>query len=366
MAVVKADAYGHGMLKVLPALRDADGYGVATVEEAKALRRAGETKPVMVFQGFRTPKQLEECIAGKLWPVIHDEYQLEMMAHENLANLSCWVKFDTGMGRVGLDVAKVTEAYQRLRATNVKVVGIMSHLACADRPQDLTNTRQLRELQSISWPDVALRSMANSAALLSRKDSRLDWVRPGLMLYGASPFSDAHTPNNVSHSGSAATEAESSCAVPYGESIGLQPAMRVTAPVIAVRQLERGQRVGYGARYRCEKPTRVAVVGAGYGDGYPRSAPDLASAMLGNLRCPIIGRISMDSMVVDISDLTVPPPIDYPVTLWGHSQLRVEEIAQLAGTIPYELLCSVRGQRHWIDVSNKINVSRIDQDVSTN
>ncbi len=343
MAAVKADAYGHGLTQVLSALDDVDGLAVATVEEAMALRRSGENKPVLVLQGFRTVDQLHLCAEERLWPAIHDQHQLELISSNTTRELSCWVKFDTGMGRIGLHIEQAASVHRRLQAASVNVVGLMSHFANADMVEDISNDRQLREFNSIQWPDPVARSIANSAALLSRKDVQLDWVRPGIMLYGASPFND----NNA-------------------ESLSLQPAMRVTAPVISIRDLKRGQRIGYGGRYQCDRAMKVAVVGAGYGDGYPRAIPDDTSVMLGNQRCPVVGRISMDSMIVDISALAVPPPIDYPVTLWGHGQLRVDEIAQRVGTIPYELLCGIRGQRQWIDAPNEINVRKIDKDLSTN
>ena len=330
------------MIRVLPALRAADAFAVATMQEGVALRRSGVSKPIMVLQGYRNESQMYECLSLDLWPIIHDRYQIEILAGKSLNSLSCWVKFDTGMGRLGLQVAKAKSVHRRLMAASVNVVGIMSHLANAANPQDLTNGRQLREFCSIAWPDAVDRSLANSAALISRHDMQFDWVRPGLMLYGASPL-------------------ESTTAV----SLGLQPAMRATAPVIAIRELKRGQRIGYGGLYQCSQNMTVAVVGAGYGDGYPRSVVDGAAVMLGNQRCPIVGQISMDSLVVDISSLMVPPPIDYPVTLWGHSQLPVDEVAALAGTIPYECLCGIRGQRHWIDASSKLNVRKIVNDIST-
>ncbi len=342
IATVKADAYGHGMINVLSALQDADAFAVATMEEGVALRRSGASKPIMVLQGFRTESNLYECVTLDLWPVIHARYQLEIITKQKLASLSCWVKFDTGMGRVGLRCENAQSIHRRLTASSVNVVGIMSHLANASHIEDLSNDRQLREFSAIRWPDAVDRSLANSAALISRRDMHFDWVRPGIMLYGASPL-------------------ESSDAA----SLGLQPAMRATAPVIAIREFKRGQRIGYGGRYQCSQDTKAAIVGAGYGDGYPRSVPDGTAVMLGNQRCPIIGQVSMDSMVVDISSLTVPPPIDYPVTLWGHSQLPVDEIAALAGTISYEPLCAIRGQRHWIDASSNLNVRKIVKDLST-
>ena len=337
IAVIKADAYGHGMLRVLPALSDDDAFAVATMAEAMQLRRSGETRPVMVLQGYQTTEQLATCIRARLWPVIHDDFQLQMLSNQSVRGLSCWIKFDTGMGRLGFLPAEAAEIYAAVKAAGVTVIGLMSHLACSDNVEELSNDRQLREFQSIDWPEKIARSLANSAALLSRKDVQFDWVRPGIMLFGASPLGHADA-----------------------GSLNLQPAMRVTAPVIAVRKLKRGQRVGYGGRYQCGQPATVAVIGAGYGDGYPRAVPDLTSVMLGNHRCPLIGRISMDSMVVDISGLAVPPAIDYPVTLWGHGQLRVDEIARQGATIPYELLCGIRGQRHWIDASTEVNVRQID------
>jgi len=289
------------MLNVLRALHDADAFAVATMAEGVALRHSGESKPILVLQGFRTTDQLYDCMKLNLWPVVHSRFQLDIMANHTLERLSCWVKFDTGMARTGFEVQKAATVHRRLQASSVEVVGILSHLACAGRAEELSNERQLREFNAIKWPQAVDRSLANSAALVSRKEMQLDWVRPG-------------------------------------------PAMRATAPVIAVRDVRRGQRIGYGGRFLCPHNMTVAVIGAGYGDGYPRSVPDGTAVMLGNKRCPLVGRISMDSMVVDISSLTVPPPIDYPVTLWGHSQLPVDEIAALADTIAYETLCCVRGQ----------------------
>ena len=343
IAVLKADAYGHGMLRVLPALQDADAFAVATIDEGIALRRSGETKPVMVLHGFRTASQMYDCIAHNLWPVIHDRYQLEFIADKSLANLSCWIKFDTGMSRTGLRVENAPSIHRRLAAASVDVVGIMSHLANADNVKDISNDRQLRQFNSIKWPDEVDKSLANSAATASRNDLQFDWVRPGILLYGASPF------EHVS-----------------AQALGLQPAMRVTAPVISIRDVKRGQRIGYGSRFQCEKNMKVAVIGAGYGDGYPRSVPDGTSVMLGNQRCPLVGRISMDSMIVDISALTVPPPIDYPVTLWGHGRLPVDEIAARSDTIPYELLCCIRGQRQWIDATSEVNIRKFDKDLTIN
>ncbi len=349
MAVVKADAYGHGMANILPALGAADAFAVATMDEAMALRHAGESKPVLVLQGIRNKEHLNNCVTADLWPMIHDHYQLNLIAADPSQRFSCWLKFDTGMGRTGFRVEDSPLVHHSLKSTAVDVIGLMSHFASADNIEELSNDRQLREFNSIQWPGPAARSMANSAALLSRNDVQFDWVRPGLMLYGASPFADTDERSSDRYD---------------ANGFGLQPAMRVTASVIAIRDLKRGQHIGYGGRYRCDRPMKVAVVGAGYGDGYPRKIPDNTAVMLGNRRCPVVGQISMDSMVVDISELAVPPPIDYPVTLWGHEQLRVDEIARQVDTIPYELLCAIRGQRQWLDAPSGENVRKIDKDAT--
>lgn len=342
-SVVKADAYGHGVLRVLPALQQSDAFAVANVNEALAIRNSGEGRPVLVLQGFYSVSQLSDCVRAGLWPVIHHHEQLDMLSKSAALaqSLNCWIKADTGMGRLGFNPGQCAEVYQRLLEYSVGVKGWLTHFASADRPADMATDRQLRVFKALSTHHLP-RSSANSAAVLRRRDSHFDWVRPGLMLYGANPM-EAVNPDESS----------------APEEFALQPAMRVTAPVIAVRQLNRGDRIGYGGSYECTGPTRVAIVGAGYGDGYPRTVSAGTCVMLGDRRCPILGRVSMDSMSVDITALSVAPPIDFPVTLWGHSGLPVEQIASRAGTIPYELLCSIRGKRSWHDPAIEVNVRNL-------
>ncbi len=336
-AVIKADAYGHGAGHILPALQDADAYAVAHVEEALAVRQIDNHKPVLVLQGFHTLEQLDECRCVGLWPVIHNLSQLEMIGNSKMPDLACWVKIDTGMGRLGFMPEAIPAVQARLADAQVRVQGLMTHFASADRENDMSIDRQIRTFNATRWTGTIDRSACNSAALLSRSDCQWEWVRPGIMLYGASPFSAETKAAGV---------------------LGLQPAMRVTAPVTAIRNLKRGDRIGYGGQYECTGPTRVATIGAGYADGYPRAEPGSTSVMLGNWRCPLLGRISMDTMAVDISGLPVPPPLDYPVTLWGHAQLGVDEIARNIGTIPYELLCTVRGKRSYLDAPREGNVRK--------
>lgn len=339
-SVLKADAYGHGASRILPALTGTDAFAVANVAEGNALRHAKTQKPILVLQGFHSTKQLSDCLRAGLWPVIHHMEQLEMLPGKSRGpELSCWVKVDTGMGRLGFKPEQIQQVCSKLQEAGVKVNGLLTHFASADRKADISTDRQLKVFKNIPKQNVE-RSSANSAALLNRPDSHFDWVRPGIMLYGANPM-------------------EYRSGDSQRQNFGLQPAMRVTAPVIAVREMKRGDRVGYGGTYECGGPTRVAIVGAGYGDGYPRTVAAGTCVVLGNRRCPIIGRISMDSMSVDISALSVNPPIDYPVTLWGHVSLLVDEVADHVGTIPYELLCSIRGKRSWHDPATEVNVRKI-------
>ncbi len=350
-SVVKADAYGHGLEQVVRALQDSDGFAVANVPEGLAVRQVNAEKPVLVLQGFYSTSQLNNCIQSGLWPVIHHIDQIKMLETTNNASLVCWVKVDTGMGRLGVKPARFAEVIQMLGKSSVTVGGVMTHLAAADSRRNMSTERQLKVFRSLRPGDSIPRSVANSAALLSRSDSHYDWVRPGIMLYGADPFQSDE--NSMQSS-----------ARPLETDFGLQPAMRVTAPVIAIRDFKRGDRIGYGGLYECSGQTRVAVVGAGYGDGYPRTIPAGTCVMFGNRRCPVVGRVSMDSMSVDVSGLSVAPPLDYPVTLWGHEKLRVDEIATGMGTIPYELLCSIKGRRSWIDPSPEANIRNITDDKS--
>lgn len=337
-SVIKADAYGHGALRILPALSGSDGFAVANVSEGLVLRGSGEDKPILVFQGFHSTEQLRGCGSAGVWPVIHHHEQLAMISKVKDAGRlrECWVKVDSGMGRLGFKPDEVPQVCRDIAQCKVSIRGLLTHYSSADRAADMATDRQLRVFKKVQHPG-AEKSASNSAAVLTRRDSDFEWVRPGLMLYGADPL-------------------EYQSILSSDLEFGLQPAMRVTAPVIAVRELNRGDRIGYGGTYECKDKTRVAIVGAGYGDGYPRMVKPGTCVMLGNRRAPIVGRVSMDSMCVDITALSVAPPLDYPVTLWGHHNLRVDEVADRVNTIPYELLCSIRGKRSWHDPASEVNV----------
>ena len=355
LAIVRADAFGHGVQKILPALADADALGVSSVSAAVALRHRGEQRTIVVLHGFKSNGEITECASHSLTPVIHNRDQLEMLKERAQPGLKCWAQFDTGCGWTGLRSSQAAQVYRKLDNAGVVVECIMTDLESAHRSNDISTDRQLRIFRSLRWNAPVQRSAANSAALLTRVDSHYDWVRPGLMLYGASPF----TADSVSGFGTSVGSGNGSGSV-TDRHFGLQPAMRVTAPVVAIRDFQTSERIGGSTVKPLRKPTRVAFVRAGFADGYPRMPPDQGSVMLGNRACAILGQVTMELMAVDVTSLTVPPPIDFPVTLWGHAQLRVDDVANLAEVDPHELLCRIRGTRTWSDApTGGVNVRDI-------
>jgi len=328
-AVIKADAYGHGAVEVLPALAQAHGLAVVTVAEGLTIREHCKTAEILILQGANSHVELSACLAGDLSVVVHDRMQIELFRQSDAAPLRCWLKVDTGMGRLGFSLDELDIARARLEAAHVEIAGLLTHLACADDRDHPMTAQQLQNFTRATtlWPVPPLRSVANSAAVLSRDDAALDWVRPGLMLYGASPFAGE-------------------CAAQYG----LQAAMRVEAPVISVRNLKRGQSVGYGATFVCPGDMQVALVGIGYGDGYPRAAGTGTPVQIGGRLCPLLGRVSMDSIAVDVSSLGGLVQPGEVALLWGSDELPVERLSECVGMIPYELLCTIRGERRWLPV----------------
>lgn len=319
LAAIKANGYGHGMLRVARALEDADGFGVACLAEAVQLREAGISQPIVLLEGFFGPDELEAIARHRVIPAIHNMTQLELLEQARLPQpLAVWLKVDSGMHRLGFPLAQAQEAWQRLAAcTNVaEVVGCMTHLATADNLADSFTTGQITAFHRYTSGLAGHRSIANSAALLGWPESHTDWVRPGIMLYGVSPFLGGR-----------------------GEEHGLRPAMTLCSGLIAVNHLRRGEAVGYGAAFVCPEDMPVGVVAAGYGDGYPRHVGNGVPVLVNGRRVPLIGRVSMDMLTVDLRGQPEARPGD-PVVLWGEG-LPVEEIAEHAGTIPYELLCRV-------------------------
>lgn len=321
LAVVKANAYGHGAVACAHALAaDADGFAVACIEEALELRAAGIRLPIVLLEGFFHPDELQLCVEHDLWPVIHAVWQLEQLEQAQLKRpLQCWLKLDSGMHRVGFFPHEYAAVWQRLRAsTNVAEIVMMTHLARADEEGREHTRQQLQAFDTATRGLPGLRSLSNSAATLGWPEMASDWTRPGLMLYGSSPFVEV-------------------------KETALQSVMSLESQVIAVRELPAGEAVGYGARYTTSGPTRIGVVALGYADGYPRHAGNGTPLLVAGQRVALAGRVSMDMLTVD---LTAVPQADVgsPVVAWGR-ELPVAEVAAHADTVAYTLLTAVQRVR---------------------
>ena len=320
LAVVKADAYGHGAVRCARALEaEADGFAVACIEEALALREAGIRAPILLLEGFFEADELPLIQQHDFWCVLHAPWQLEAVERAALARpLTFWLKMDSGMHRVGFHPAEFRDAHQRLLASGkaAKVV-LMSHFARADELDSDSCAQQVGVFQQARAGIEAEVSLRNSPALLGWPQVPSDWVRPGIMLYGATPFEQAH---------------------PLADR--LKPVMTLESKVISVRELPAGQPVGYGARFVTERPTRVGVVAMGYADGYPRHAPTGTPVAIDGQPSRLIGRVSMDMLTVDLTDLPQ-AGLGSRVELWGN-QVSAAEVAMHAGTIPYQIFCNLR------------------------
>lgn len=319
MAVVKANAYGHGLVRIANALGKADALAVARIDEGIRLRQAGIKQRIVVLQGFSHESELYHMVEFNLEAVVHQARQLDTL--ENVAapeRLTIWLKIDTGMNRLGFKPDQVGDAYGRLiRLSNVnQPVNLMTHLASADEPANPFTSQQIDHFNRIVQTYPGERCIANSAGILGWQNALSDWVRPGIMLYGISPFAGS-----------------------IGMDWELQPVMNLHSRLIAVKKVNKGETVGYGNAWRCEHTTVLGVVAIGYGDGYPRYAQPGTPVLVNNARVPLIGRVSMDMITVDLATQSNAQPGD-PVTLWGEV-LPVEKIASHADTIPYTLVCGV-------------------------
>jgi alanine racemase len=323
MAIIKANAYGHGLIPVANALDNADAFGVATLAEAIQLRHAGIRKPITLLEGFTRQEELPVIAQQQLDVVIHHSLQVTLLEqYQGKPIPLTWVKIDTGMHRLGFNPADVAE--MRARLSRVQVVQQplrwFTHLANADERTDQSTVTQLAvfhsTLQELTKDATVITSVANSAGILAWPASHGDWVRPGIMLYGVSPFTDS----------SAATH-------------NLKPVMTLQSSLLAINQRRRGDRIGYGGSYVCPEDMAVGVVAIGYGDGYPRHAKAGTPVLVNGQRVPLIGRVSMDMIMVDLRSQPQ-ANIGDPVVLWGQG-LAVEEIARSADTIGYQLLCGV-------------------------
>lgn len=317
LAVLKANAYGHGMLQVAEQLPQADAFGVARLDEALALRAGGIVKPIVLLEGFFDADELPQIVASNLQVVVHQQEQVDAIAAAKLdAPIKVWLKMDTGMHRLGLAPECYQAAYQALSTSPNCLSGIrlMSHFASADDQQSLDTKTQLQCFEHHSQGLVGEVSLANSAGVLAWPESHGQWVRPGIMLYGVSPM------------------------LQQKAAVDLQPVMTLCSRIIAVRAIAAGETVGYGSAWQTPQATRLAVVAIGYGDGYPRNVANGTPVLVHGKRYPIVGRVSMDMLTIDIGHAKVASGDE--VVLWGKG-LPVEEIACQAGTIAYELLCNI-------------------------
>ncbi len=321
MAVIKANAYGHGLVAGARALEGADAFAVARVEEGLTLRREGIGARVVLLEGVFDREQLELAAAADFDCVVHAAEQIALLreAAPRDARLRVWIKLDTGMNRLGFKDRDFGAAHAALAALPCVAgpVNLFTHFANADDPQSPDTARQLARFAAATDGLAGERSLANSAGLLAFPDSHADWVRPGLLLYGAAPFAGT-----------------------VGSDAGLRPAMTLRSRVIAVKSLDVGERVGYGGDWIARRPSRLAIAAVGYGDGYPRSLPSGSPVLVNGRRAPLAGRVSMDMIGIDVTDLDPAPLAGDPVVLWGEG-LPVEEVALWAQTIPYELLCGI-------------------------
>lgn len=317
IAMIKADGYGHGMVRVARALHGVDAFGVASVEEGLMLREAQIQEPIVVMSRFDHTDQVPLCLRYDLAVVIHQPYQVDILAETKLpAPIGVWLKLETGMHRLGLLPDQFLDAWQRLQKLDWvrKPMGLMTHLACADISDHPLTSAQIQLFNRLTADFPGPKSIANSAAILSLSSDLGDWVRPGIMLYGASPFADR-----------------------TGEDCGLQPVMTLTSHLNAIRMGSRGDWVGYGAAWQCPEDMPVGIVAIGYGDGYPRHACNGTPVLVNGTHCPLIGRVSMDMIAVDLRRAPYAKVGD-SVTLWGKG-LPAERIAACADTITYELFC---------------------------
>ncbi len=315
LAVVKANAYGHGLARAAKALDRADGFALIEIEGAVALRErfAG---PIVLLEGCFAPSELELAASSGLSTVVHCEEQLAMLEGARLAKpVDAYLKVDTGMHRLGFAPETARAAFERLRKCDaVKSITLMTHFANADRPDGVEEPMRRFALATKNF--TLPKSLANSAAIFAHPSTHGDIVRLGIGLYGATPFADRPA-----------------------KSLGLKPVMTLASELIAVRELAAGEAVGYGGEFRAEAPMRIGVVAGGYADGYPRHAPTGTPIVVAGVRTRIVGRVSMDMIAVDLASVA-DARIGSPVVLWGEA-LPVDEVAVPAGTVGYELLCAV-------------------------
>lgn len=320
IAVVKADAYGHGAVQCANALSaHTNAFAVACIEEALELRASGIKNPILLLEGFFEAQELALINQYDLWTVIHSEWQIKIIEKTSLTKgLTVFLKMDSGMHRIGFLVEECLSAYKRLINTNkISATKLMSHFSRADEPAVDYTKKQLDTFQSIAKTLNIETCLCNSPAILAWPETYSQWVRPGIMLYGSSPFEETHASTN-----------------------NLIPVMTLQSKIIAVKEIAANEPIGYGAHFITHKPMRLGIVAMGYADGYPRQAPSNTPVLVNNIKTRLVGRVSMDMLMIDITDIPS-AGLGSHVELWGKNIL-ANDIATLANTISYQLFCNVK------------------------
>ncbi|OAJ94693.1 alanine racemase [Vibrio bivalvicida] len=316
MAVVKANSYGHGLRHIAKNATGADAFGVARIEEALQLRACGVVKPILLLEGFYSSGDLPVLVTNNIQTVVHCEEQLLALEQAELETpVVVWLKIDSGMHRLGVRPEQYPEFVARLKTCRnvAKPLRYMSHFGCADELDKTTTNEQTELFMTLTEGCEGERSLAASAGLLAWPNSQLDWVRPGIIMYGVSPFNDRNA-----------------------EQMGYQPVMTLKSHLIAVRDVKAGESVGYGGIWTSQRDTKVGVIAIGYGDGYPRTAPNGTPVLVNGRKVPIAGRVSMDMLTVDLG-ANAEDKVGDEAILWGKA-LPAEEVAYHIGTIAYELV----------------------------
>jgi len=327
LAVIKANGYGHGIQRVAQQLSGADAFGVASVDEAMLLRQKGFLHRILLLEGLFCEAEIPIVIQNRLDLVIHSDYQLDWLLNRPISSqLTVWIKVDTGMHRLGFEQSQLASVIAKLeRSENDFAIQIMSHFASADESSDQAcrfTEQQISAFETITKKYDYPKSLANSAGLVFYPQSQYEWVRPGIFLYGAGDF-DAH---------------------PHQ-----QPAMQLESQVIAIKNIPKGESVGYGNTWTAERDSKIGVVAIGYGDGYPRHANKGTPVLINGEKLPLVGRVSMDMITIDLTDAIQTIYIGCPVILWGKG-LSVDEVAKHADTIGYELLCGITQRVPMIEI----------------
>jgi len=331
LAVIKANGYGHGIERVAHQLSGADAFGVASIDEAMLLRQKGFLHRILLLEGLFSESEIPVITQNRLDVVIHSDYQLNWLLNSHLTvQLSVWIKVDTGMHRLGFDTQQLASVIAKLeRSDNPFSIHVMSHFSSADEKastaKDFTH-KQMAKFSTVTQSYQYPKSLANSAGLVFYPESHYDWVRPGICLYGAGSFAEA-SPQLAS----------------------LEPVMQLESEIIALKTIQKGESVGYGNTWVANRRSVIAVIAIGYGDGYPRHAPSGTPVLIHGERLPLVGRVSMDMITVDLTDIQSDALIGDKVVLWGND-LTVDEVAACSGTIGYELLCGVTKRVPMIEI----------------